>query len=1132
MQFTGERFIPGLEDARVAATHRTLACEHWHRYLYAARFAAGKAVLDVACGEGYGSRLLAETAARVLGVDTDPEAVRDAASRYPRPNLEFRTGTVERLPLEGEHLLDLVVSFETIEHVWAEQQRTFLGEVRRVLKPGGVLLVSTPNKLFYEPGGDPAGKNPFHRTELFYDEYLGLLKQFFAHVHVLGQKVYPASYLWPAGGPPGPVSEYQLGYSEGRFWPAATDRKEMLYLIAVCSQEPVEPPTGSLLLDVTERAFQPPTPAARQPETDRAVAELRAALEAHLQEYTIRARAQEAAAVQEKGERERALSELRAALESHLQEYTVRARGQEAADRARAEAIQELDRRTRSPEPGDAASRSAVAEFEGRVRALGEEAARWRHRAEARARKHKAVREALAERDRQAADLAAQLRLATEREQELRQMLLDAHEQLLNRDEEIQATLAEVLPQGGPQITGAIAAKRSRKTDREAYLNLVRQVREVVGEAVPEGSTVIVVSKGDDELLRLGARDGWHFPRAEDGRYAGHHPADGAAAVAHLEELRAKGGRYLVLPETARWWLDHYAEFRQYLDGRAEVAARRDGVCTVYALTGVPARNGPPARGAARPPFGVNVAGYFASEKGIGEAARATVRGLRAAAVPHAVNTLMDEYSANVERTAGETDDNPYAVNLLQLNADTVPWFAETKADYLRGRYNVGFWFWELSRFPEQEWRESFGRLDEVWTATTFAQDAIARASPVPVVRIPLAVPERLPMADRSRSHFGLPDDRFVFLFVFDFMSITGRKNPFGLVQAFRRAFRKGDPATLVLKCTGAEPRQLRAMGESPEVVRALTEAAGDLDVRVLTDVLPREDLNALIGLADCYVSLHRSEGFGLTLAEAMSLGKPVIATGYSGNTDFMTASNSYLVCYDLVELDRDHGPYRKGCVWAEPSVEHAAELMRHVFENPDAARAVGRRARRDVLRAFHPQVVGGMIRERLLRLADLGKIPHPPVGAVPAPASGSPAVDRLVRYHELTDAVREAVRGGTPDGATVLVVSKGDDELLRLGGRRAWHFPRDPDGRYAGHHPADSGEAIAQLEGLRAKGAGYLVLPATARWWLDHYADFRAHLDRRYRRAHDDESCVIYELVRPEGPRTNGTARTEAAVG
>ena len=188
MQFTGERFIPGIDDPRTAADHRTLACEHWHRYLYATQFAAGKAVLDVACGEGYGSRLLAETAARVIGVDSDPEAVREAASRYPRPNLEFRTGSVERLPPEGEHLFDLVVSFETIEHVWADQQRAFLGEVRRVLRPGGRFIVSTPNKAIYHD--ESHEDNPFHLKELYFDEFQKLLAQHFRSVQFLGQRIH------------------------------------------------------------------------------------------------------------------------------------------------------------------------------------------------------------------------------------------------------------------------------------------------------------------------------------------------------------------------------------------------------------------------------------------------------------------------------------------------------------------------------------------------------------------------------------------------------------------------------------------------------------------------------------------------------------------------------------------------------------------------------------------------------------------------------------------------------------------------------------------------------------------------------------------------------------------------------
>src|SRR5262245_57043991 len=142
MRFTGERYTTDYQDCETAY-------EHWHRYLFAAQFVAGKAVLDVASGEGYGSDWLARTAARVIGVDLDPEAVRHAASKYLRPNLEFRQGPAEAVPVEGRHVLDAVVCFETIEHLWAEQQRRLLAEVVRLLRPGGVALFSTPNKLLH-----------------------------------------------------------------------------------------------------------------------------------------------------------------------------------------------------------------------------------------------------------------------------------------------------------------------------------------------------------------------------------------------------------------------------------------------------------------------------------------------------------------------------------------------------------------------------------------------------------------------------------------------------------------------------------------------------------------------------------------------------------------------------------------------------------------------------------------------------------------------------------------------------------------------------------------------------------------------------------------------------------------------
>ena len=219
MEQTGERFIPYLvEDPAIAY-------EHWHRYLFAAQFVPGKAVLDLASGEGYGSYCMAQVARQVVGVDPDPDAVRHASNKYLRTNLEFRCGSAEVIPVDGRHLFDAVVSFETIEHIWEEQQLTFLRGVERLLKPEGLLLVSTPNKTYYIAA--EGLKNIFHRHEFDCREFLALLKQFFRTVHLLGQKVYPTSYLWPVGGPARRWSEYQLTRADEEYVPAIGDQKEL-----------------------------------------------------------------------------------------------------------------------------------------------------------------------------------------------------------------------------------------------------------------------------------------------------------------------------------------------------------------------------------------------------------------------------------------------------------------------------------------------------------------------------------------------------------------------------------------------------------------------------------------------------------------------------------------------------------------------------------------------------------------------------------------------------------------------------------------------------------------------------------------------------------------------------------------
>jgi glycosyltransferase involved in cell wall biosynthesis/SAM-dependent methyltransferase len=925
MKFTGERYVPMMDEPEAVFEHRQLACEHWHRYLYASQFVAGKTVLDVASGEGYGSYCLAGVAKQVVGVEPDPEAVRRASNRYVKPNLEFRRGSAEVIPVDGKHVFDAVVCFETIEHVWEGQQLTFLGEIERLLKPEGVFLVSTPNKLLYSDR--PGHKNEFHRREFYYQDYLSLLRKYFRTVHVLGQNAYPISYIWHPAGLPQPLSEYQLAYSDGQLGPSTGDKKELLYMLAICSNGEIGVPGGSVLLDVAGEVFRP--------------------------------------AVEEAGENETSLADLRQALEEHVREEAVR---RQAADVQ--QQVQELARQNE-------AGQRELAELQRHAQTLAEENTAYQ-------RQIADLQRAVAEQQERADTLAAQVKLGSGREKELQEMLLEAHDQLLRRDEEIQAALAEALPQNAPAVTGAVAVNGGSLPGKHLpYRLLLHRIGEVVRTTLPPEATVLMISKGDGELLKLPRRPGWHFPQNEEGVWAGYNPADSAAAIKHLEEVRGKGADFLLIPATSLWWLDHYQEFHRHLEGRYRLVVRQDDVCAIYALREGPGPKERPgesaqeARTSSQRPFGMNVVGNMASERGTGEAVRATVRSLEAANVPYVLNNFVDDYSANEDRAFSHfSDDNPYAINLLQVNADMVPVFVRHKGEaYLRGRYNVGYWFWELSEFPEEQWQSSFRHLDEVWVGSSFVLDAVSRVAPVPVVRIPLSVPDKLVTKNLRRSDFGLPRDTFVFLFMFDYMSITERKNPLGLIKAFKKAFRRKDKALLVLKCSNSSPASIQAVGDSPAIPRAIQDAAAGANVLILDSVLGREEVNTLLSLADCYVSLHRSEGFGLPLAEAMSLAKPVIATGYSGNVDFMTPANSFLVRYDLIELERDYGPYKKGCTWADPDLDHAAELMRFVYERRKAAKEVGRKAREYVRRTLHPQVVGRQIKERLLQIGALGKV-------------------------------------------------------------------------------------------------------------------------------------------------------------
>ncbi len=284
----------------------------------------------------------------------------------------------------------------------------------------------------------------------------------------------------------------------------------------------------------------------------------------------------------------------------------------------------------------------------------------------------------------------------------------------------------------------------------------------------------------------------------------------------------------------------------------------------------------------------MQVSGYFTAEAGVGEAARRVLAAVAHAELPHSVLTYDRTPSRRGHPLTGVSgDDHAYDINLICVNADHLPNFNhEMGAPFRDGRYTVGLWWWEVDRFPER-YRAALDIVDEVWVGSDFVRASVARATEKPVLTLPIPVTAPVP-SPGTRARLGL-DGGFLFYFSFDFDSVVTRKNPAGLIEAFRAAFAPGDGARLLIRGINGD-RHMLALEE-------LRYAASDRsDITVLDGYLDSGAKDGLMCECDCYVSLHRSEGLGLTMAEAMAAGRPVIATAHAGNLEFMNASNSLLV--------------------------------------------------------------------------------------------------------------------------------------------------------------------------------------------------------------------------------------------
>jgi glycosyltransferase involved in cell wall biosynthesis len=363
--------------------------------------------------------------------------------------------------------------------------------------------------------------------------------------------------------------------------------------------------------------------------------------------------------------------------------------------------------------------------------------------------------------------------------------------------------------------------------------------------------------------------------------------------------------------------------------------------------------------------IGVNLFGHALGRSGVSEDVRMAAMSLERAGIPHVIRNVPAPAVGEEEPADGLrlADDLPYDVNLFCMTGlSTISFALSAGTDLGDGRHNIGMWPWELPEWPSAL-GQAWDLVDEVWAASRYTYDAYARAAQVPVFHKPMAVVAEA-TEGATRADFGLPEEPFLFGFSFDGLSSFARKNPQAVVAAFRQAFPsdRGDVG-LVLKC-------MRTTANAPAWKTLQNAIGNDPRIRVIDESFVRVRLFDLYRTLDAFISLHRSEGFGRNVAEAMLLGKPVIVSAHSGNMDFTDHGTAALVPTRLAPVRSGEYPLGEGQIWGDPDIDAAALAMQRIVSDAEWRQTLASAGKERIARQFSPEVVGEAWAQRLRDLA------------------------------------------------------------------------------------------------------------------------------------------------------------------